>query len=113
MLFQQQDMEQRTPGARSAPPFYLIVGVSDFPVDGTKCVYSNLYYQAAIVIDFQVVGTIHKPDAIVAEVSDIDGIWLGNTPCGIFEGASSFSEQWKRTGAPGSGRKVREHSPET
>lgn len=64
-------------GTRSAPPFRLIPGVTDIPLDTSRTIEQNVNDQAAIMIQIETVEAIDNLDAILREVPDIDAVWLG------------------------------------
>lgn len=64
-------------GTRSAPPFRLIMGLTDTPHDPSRSIYHNINDQAAIMIQIETLAAVHNLDAILTSVPDIDAVWLG------------------------------------
>ncbi|RDW68030.1 hypothetical protein BP6252_09426 [Coleophoma cylindrospora] len=77
----------RINGKRSAPPFRLLRGISDVPIDSSLSLWENFNYQAAVVIEIESVEGIRNLDAILTEVGDqIDSVWLGTLDARISMG---------------------------
>ncbi|KAL7929160.1 Phosphoenolpyruvate/pyruvate domain-containing protein [Trichoderma chlorosporum] len=64
-------------GSRSAPPFRLIAGITDTPLNSQKDMWRNWNDQAAVVIQIESLQGIDNLDAILTEVPEIDAVWLG------------------------------------
>lgn len=65
-------------GTRSAPPFRLIPGVTDIPINPQRTIDQNVNDQAAVMIQIETLEAINNLDAILTQVPDIDVVWLGS-----------------------------------
>lgn len=90
-------------GTRSAPPYRLMQGITDTPIDRSKSVHENQNEQAAVVIQIETLEGLSNLDAILSEVPEIDAVWLGTIDCRVsmglrWESGVSLTEpEWKET----------------
>jgi 4-hydroxy-2-oxoheptanedioate aldolase len=77
-------------GTRSGPPFRLLPGISDIPIDPTWTIYENLNDQAAVIIQVENLPGNNNLDAILTEVPDIDAVWPGTMDCRVSMGLAGF-----------------------
>ncbi|KAA8644436.1 hypothetical protein EYZ11_009354 [Aspergillus tanneri] len=73
-------------GTRSAPPYRLIQGITDTPIDKTKSIHENQNDQAAIVIQIESLEGLNNLDSILSEVPEIDAVWFGIIDCRVSMG---------------------------
>jgi 4-hydroxy-2-oxoheptanedioate aldolase len=64
-------------GTRSAPPFRLLPGLSDTPLDPSKSIHKNTNDQAVVMIQIETLEGVNNLDDILTQVPDIDSVWLG------------------------------------
>jgi 4-hydroxy-2-oxoheptanedioate aldolase len=87
-------------GARSAPPFRLVPGITDTCYDESKTIHENWNEQAAIIIQIESLEGIKNLDAILTEVPEIDCVWLGPLDVRVSMGLQGFGvdgadeEEW-------------------
>jgi 2-keto-3-deoxy-L-rhamnonate aldolase RhmA len=87
-------------GTRSAPPFRLLPGLTDTPIDPSMSVFENVNSQAAVIIQIESLEAINNLDAILTEVPDIDAVWLGSLDCRTSMGLSGMAgnePEWLET----------------
>ena len=73
-------------GTRSAPPYRLIQGITDTPINRFRSVHENQNDQAAVVIQIESLEGLDNLDSILSEVPEIDAVWLGAIDCRVSMG---------------------------
>lgn len=84
-------------GTRSVPPFRLLPGLTDTPMNPSETLFENLNNQAAIMIQIESLKGINNLDAILTECPEIDACWLGTIDARV---SMNFSAQFGQGNEP-------------